>query len=87
MKELLRTNIRRSFKVIAEEDPRIPPELIAGTDNSTVPSKSVSIIEEMMKVATQPVPWFYRNHDAIESPQQVFFWLLRSSKHHTGYIS
>ncbi len=73
MKDLLRTNIKRSFKIIAEENPRIPPELIAVANNQTVPSKSVNIIEEMMKVAAQPVPWFYRNHQTIESPQEAFF--------------
>lgn len=73
MKQLLRTNIKRSFKIIAEENPRIPAELIGVANDQIVPSKSLNIIEEMMKVAAQPVPWFYRDHHAIESPQQAFF--------------
>ena len=73
MKELLKANIKRSFKIIAEDNPKIPPELITVDSDQAGPSRSPSIIEEMMKVAAQPVPWFYRNHNDLQSPQQAFF--------------
>jgi len=72
MKELLKANIKNSFRIVAEDKPKIPPELIQVVDEE--PSHFPSLVEELMKVAAKPVPWFYRDKsNNLQSPQQAFF--------------
>lgn len=74
MNKLLKSNIRRSFKIIAENNPKIPSELITVVNDPPGTSRSFSLIEEMMKVAAQPVPWFYIDQsNELKSPQETFF--------------
>ena len=72
MKELLKTNIKNSLRIIAKDNPKIPPELIQVVEEE--PSHFPSFVEDFMKVAAKPVPWFYRDKsNNLQSPQQAFF--------------
>lgn len=72
MKELLKTNIKNSLRIIAEDNPKIPPELIQVVGEE--PSRFPSFMDEIIKVAAQPIPWFYRDKfKDLQSPQQAFF--------------
>lgn len=74
MKNLLKFNIKKSIKIIAENNPKIPSELIEIVEEEPSPSKFPSLIEKLMKVAAQQVPWFYRDTSRdLQSPQQSFF--------------
>jgi hypothetical protein len=74
MKELLKSNIKKSLKIIADDNPKIPLELVEIVDEEPSASKLPSLIEELMKVAAQPIPWFYREANReLQSPQHSFF--------------
>ena len=74
MKELLISNIKKSIKTIVEDDPKVPPDLIEVVDEAPGIEKLTSIVEELMKFAAQPHPWFYRDTlKCLQSPQQSFF--------------
>lgn len=74
MNRLLQSNIKKSIKIIAEENPKIPDHFIKvigiELDKSGLPNPAL----EIAKIATQPIPWFYRDlsHE-FQSPQQPFF--------------
>jgi len=74
MKKLLAANIKKSLKIIAEDNPQIPPNLIEVIDEDPSITKSISRAEILMKIAAQRIPWFYRDEsEKLQSPQASFF--------------
>jgi len=73
MNDLLKSNIKKSFKIVAKETPTIPENLIVFEEE---PSELgvYCIAEIIAKNASWPIPWFYRNEsNELQSPQQSYF--------------
>ncbi|MBE0433820.1 hypothetical protein IBX73_10210, partial [candidate division WOR-3 bacterium] len=69
---LLQSNIKKSLRIIAEENPKIPACLVTVVEDE--PTTIPSICEAIAKVAAREIPWFYRDSDgALRSPQESFF--------------
>lgn len=74
MNELLKSNIKKSFKVLAEEVPKIPEGLIEVVEEEPSQPGIPCIVEGIAKYASGPSPWFYRDQsNELQSPQQSFF--------------
>jgi hypothetical protein len=74
MKELLKANMKKSIRIIAEDHPKIPAELIEVVEEEPRSPDLPNLVEGMMKVAAQPIPWFYRDSGKeLQSPQESFF--------------
>ena len=92
MNNLLLSNIKESFRIIAEEKPRVPEHLIKIIDernkhffmkNFGGEKISISEISEAhAKFPIRALPWFYWDSKSeLKSPQQSFFgfYLLRNA--------
>ncbi len=72
MDALLQSNIKKSLRIIVEENPKVPDFLITIIEEE--PTKIPPICEAIVKSAFQVIPWFYRNScGELQSPQSSFF--------------
>ena len=73
MKQLLIVNIKKSFKILAEEHPKIPEHLIEIKKDESKENK-FNLIELLARAISQPIPWFYYDKkNELQSPQQIIF--------------
>jgi hypothetical protein len=82
MNVLLLSNIKKSLKIITEDNPEVPDYLIDKEELGSEKSPAFSIARALAKVAAQPIPSFY--HDVtneLQSPQEAFFgfYVLRNA--------
>lgn len=76
MDKLIQSNIRKSLKVAAEENLKVPDNLIEVVDEEPGDAIVSFVSEKLAKVALQPILWFYRNSShELQWPRQSFFGL------------